>query len=258
MTSQDQVVPIFAPYIARNRRVGNITFDFWITDTVADKWYARDDSNDLPECAWLLSQVREGMTVADCGAHHGFLTVAFSKAVGRKGRVGAWEALPDNAAVIDRNLSLNGCDNVVVRAVALGDQHRRVPLWSHTSNCLIPWKNTAYGNSEVEMVCLDDEIPPDTRIDLIKIDVEGSDLQMIRGARRVLSGKPIIDLELHCSLFANRVATLTEIFAILEPLGYSYSVMARPEDVTHPIGWRLDVGELGRYGNPHVFCLPAS
>jgi hypothetical protein len=87
--------------------------------------------------------------------------------------------------------------------------------------------------------------------------VEGSDLEMIRGARRVLSQRPIIDLELHCCLFENRNEVVAEIFSILEPLAYTYSVLARGDDVVRDAGWKIDPMELAQYENPHVFCLPA-
>ena len=77
----------FTPYIARNRRVGGFTFDIWITDPVAEEWYGGESSHDLPECVWLFSHILAGMKVADCGAHHGFLTIPLSKAVGPTGVV---------------------------------------------------------------------------------------------------------------------------------------------------------------------------
>ena len=246
----------FTPYIARNRRVGGFTFDIWITDPVAEEWYGGESSHDLPECVWLFSHILAGMKVADCGAHHGFLTIPLSKAVGPTGVVGAWEALPRNATVINRNLALNGCKNVFVHALALGDECKLVPFWTHTSNSLIPWQKPEYANDEVQMVRLDDQIPAHVKVDAIKIDVEGSDLQMVRGARRVLSQRPIIDLELHCCLFENRNGVIAEIFSILRPLSYVYSVLARGDDIVREIGWNIDLTELAQYDNPHVFCLP--
>jgi FkbM family methyltransferase len=218
----------FQPYIARDRRIGGFTFDMWITDPVADEWYSSQSVGDLPEFVWLFSHTRSGMKVADCGAHHGFLTVAFSKAVGPNGAVGAWEALPANAAVISKNLVLNGCHNVIVHPFALGDEHRTVRLWTHTSNTLV---SAEYGNNEVQMVRLDDEI---------------------------LSQRPIIDLELHCCLFEDRSAVLAEIFSILEPLSYEYSVLATGGDVIRAKGPNVDLTELAGYDNPNVFCVPVS
>jgi FkbM family methyltransferase len=246
----------FKPYIARNRQTGGFTFDMWITDPVADEWYGGERSHDLPECVWLFSHIRAGMKVVDCGAHHGFLTIPFSKAVGPTGVVEAWEALPANAAVINENLVLNGCHNALVHPYALGDERKMVRLWTYTSNCLIPWQDPDYGNDEVQMVRLDDQIPIHVKVDVVKIDVEGSDLQMMRGARRVLSQKPIIDLELHCFLFENRNDTIAEIFSILEPLSYAYSVLARPDGVVLATEGNINLAELAQHHNPHVFCLP--
>jgi len=90
----------------------------------------------------------------------------------------------------------------------------------------------------------------------VKIDVEGSDLQMMRGARRVLSQRPIIDLELHCSLFENRNDVIAEIFSILEPLNYAYSVLPRPDGAVLATHGNINLTELAQYQNPHVFCLP--
>jgi FkbM family methyltransferase len=246
----------FEPYIVRGQKLGPYTVDLWITEPVAAEWYDGRESFDTPEFVWLLAHLREGMKVADCGAHHGLSTIAFSKAVGPSGIVGAWEAFPPNADVIEKNLALNGCDNVVVRPLALGDENKTVRLWTHTSNSLIPWSEPIYGNTEVQMVRLDDEIPSDIKADLIKLDVEGSELHVLRGAGRVLSARPIIDLELHCHWFEDRNATLAEIFSLLQPLGYVYSVLSRPNETIRAVGWNIDLAELAFYENPHVFCIP--
>ena len=71
----------FKPYIARNRQTGGFTFDMWIADPVAEEWYGGERSHDLPECVWLFWHIRAGMKVVHCGAHHGFLTIPFSKAL---------------------------------------------------------------------------------------------------------------------------------------------------------------------------------
>jgi len=43
--------------------------------------YGGERSHDLPECVWLFWHIRAGMKVVHCGAHHGFLTIPFSKAL---------------------------------------------------------------------------------------------------------------------------------------------------------------------------------
>ncbi len=178
----------FQPYIARNHTMGPYKYDLWITDQVDEAWYG-SECQDLRETTWCLAHIREGMTLADCGAHHGVFTVVFSKAVGPTGRVMAWEALPKNAAVIEKNLMLNQCKNVVVRPFALGDERKRMLLLAGDDGNTALARNDQDADGamiEVESVRLDDEISKDTRVDFIKIDVEGSDLKMMRGAQRVL------------------------------------------------------------------------
>jgi len=250
----------FQPYVVRNRRTGPYTYDLWITDHVAETWYC-GERLEMPEVLWCLAHIREGMTIADCGAHHGCLTVVFSKAVGPAGRVAAWEALPKNAAVIERNLRLNQCTNVIVRPHALGERRERMPLLVSDGGDTVLLRDRPEGDKtaaiEVDCVRLDDEVPRDVRLDFIKIDVEGSDVQAMRGGRRVLSQRPIIDLELHNHLYRDRIATLSEIFGMLAPLEYVYSVLPDPcKDTVHAAGWHLDLAELAAYDNPHVFCLP--
>ena len=199
------------------------------------------------------------MTIADCGAHHGILTVVFSKAVGPTGRVMAWEAVPKNAAVIEKNLVLNQCKNVVVRPFALSDKRKRISLLAGDGNTALAKDDRDVGEAviEVEGVRLDDEISKDTQVDFIKIDVEGSDLKMMRGAQRVLAQRPIIDLEIHNFLYRDRLATLSEMFRMLAPLQYVYSVLPAPHcGNIQAIGWKIDLSELAKWDNPHVFCLP--
>lgn len=61
----------------------------------------------MPERAWVVSKLRPGLTVVDFGAHHDMMSVTFANAVGFAGRVIAYEALIDNAAVAQQNAKLN-------------------------------------------------------------------------------------------------------------------------------------------------------
>jgi FkbM family methyltransferase len=251
-------VGAFQPYILRDIRTGPHTYDLWITDPYAAAWY-NSDCLDLPEIAWCLAHIREGMTIADCGAHHGCLSVVFSKAAGPSGKVMAWEALPKNASVIEKNFALNQCANAVVRPYALGEKHEIVRLQSDQGNAVYRNDNSEMSATEtidIQCVRLDEEISRGINIDFIKIDVEGSELQMMRGSQRILSHRPIIDLEIHNHLFSHRSDTLTEISGMLSPLNYIYSLLPQPRGIMQPMGWDLDLSELAKYDNPHLFCVP--
>lgn len=244
----------FEPYINRGFRVGAHVIDMWITDPVAASWYG-DEAHDIPEVLWCMAHLRPGMRVADCGAHHGYTTVAFAKAVGPSGHVYAWEALPKNAEVVKANAELNGCANVTVRPVAVGAEAGKLRFQVSDGGDTVLTRDRGGEGELVEIDCvrLDDEID---RVDFLKLDVEGADLQAMIGARRVISQRPIIDLEIHNMLFRDRCETLEQMFAILNPLNYAFSILPTPRSAMQFAGWNVDLSELAKHENPHVLCLP--
>src|SRR5579863_8777175 len=68
------------PYLLRDRRVGPYPFDFLVADRTGHEWYGGITEFRTPELDWCLSHIGPGMTVLDCGAHHGLMSIAFSKA----------------------------------------------------------------------------------------------------------------------------------------------------------------------------------
>jgi FkbM family methyltransferase len=249
----------FEPYIARDRCFNDFKFDFHIVNETAKSWYDGSANQWMPEREWCVSRLSEGMTVVDCGAHHGMLSIIFANAVGRSGRVFAYEPLPSNAIVIQQNAVLNHQDNVVVRAVGVGDMNATTTVNLNASNTVIvddsgePASNTG---EPITVVRLDDDLDPATKIDFIKIDVEGHDLQALRGMSRILGQCPAIDLELHNFIFQDKASTLRQIIAILEPLGYDWELLGEIVGRSVSLGNRLPIEQIIAFDNPHLFGLP--
>jgi FkbM family methyltransferase len=248
-------VEAFTPYILRNRKVGPIIYDLWITDPVASQWYGGEDHM-MPERAWCLEHLKPGMVVSDCGAHHGQMMLMFAKAVGPDGHVFAWEALPQNAAVIARNVALNGRHNVTVRPIGLGARHAWLPFMRGNNNAMVNCPDVSADDERLEVVALDEDLPAGQRVDFLKVDVEGADLAMLQGARGVLAQHPILDLELHTFAFEDVGATLGAICDILAPLRYRYSLLPEVWQSPEDVGTLLDPGRLALTSNPHVFAVP--
>jgi FkbM family methyltransferase len=249
----------FRPYVAKDRFFGDFRFDFLIENETGQSWYDGSPNQWMPERAWCVSQLRPGMTVVDCGAHHGMLSVIFANAVGSAGRVIAYEALPGNAAVAQQNAKLNHLSNIAVRPVGIGDAPASVPVLFNASNTVVMQGHEAPAgtNSQViQIVRLDDDLDPAIHVDFIKIDVEGHELSALRGMRRVLAQRPIIDLELHNFIFGAKLSTLRDIFAILDPLQYSWHLLSEIGETPIDIGSRLDVQQLAAFDNPHLFGIP--
>ncbi|MCB1228031.1 MAG: FkbM family methyltransferase, partial [Verrucomicrobiales bacterium] len=150
--------------------------------------------------------LRPGMTVFDVGANCGQTALFFSRQTGPQGKVHAFEPVPQNAAVLRRNMELNHGTNVeVVEAAVAADTQSRAFCFDaghHTMGTLEgamvkleAWQTTL----EVTCVTLDDYVDEGARRpDLIKIDVEGSGLGVIEGAARLLeTHRPMIYFELH-------------------------------------------------------------
>jgi FkbM family methyltransferase len=248
---------VFEPYVAKSRYCGSHVFDFHIADDIGKSWYDGSPNQNMPERQWCLDHVGRGFTVLDCGAHHGMMTVLFSLMTGPTGRVLAWDALPENAEIVRLNAALNGCTNVTVHPRALGARRQIVHYDRNFGNV-----NVLHAGSDrpasgtIEVVALDEDLEIGLHVDFVKLDVEGSELDALKGMATVLVQRPLIDLEIHNFLYPDRVKTLDAIFTILDRQHYSYDVLPEPSDAITRIGPQMDRAWLAQHYNPHVFCTP--
>jgi FkbM family methyltransferase len=144
------------------------------------------------------ASIEPGDHVIDVGAHIGLNTVYMAARVGPSGRVMAIEPAPDNLAVLRRNLVANHLEAVTVRAVAAGRIHEARDFFLRGSvsavNSLFP--DSFYAEvSEVARITvmpLDDLVDDGAAIPrLIKVDVEGAELDVIAGMPRLLTAPDI-------------------------------------------------------------------
>jgi FkbM family methyltransferase len=139
-----------------------------------------------------------GMTALDIGAHHGFYSLLASKKVGRNGRVVAFEPSPRERERLTRHLAWNTCSNVCVEEAALGETEGRADFFIVTSketgcNSLRePKTKHPTRRLQVQVKRLDDYLRTSQieRVDFIKLDVEGAELSVLKGAGEVLENRP--------------------------------------------------------------------
>jgi FkbM family methyltransferase len=131
--------------------------------------------------------VPSGGIFVDVGANTGTYTVRASQVVGREGRVVAIEAHPFTFGFLQRTIAMNGFTNIAALNIAVGDTRQNVCMKYARLN---PGEThvSPDGHTEVMMLPLDDcmaELDV-AAIDYLKIDVEGYELFVLRGARRII------------------------------------------------------------------------
>jgi FkbM family methyltransferase len=131
-----------------------------------------------------------GDTIVDVGANIGYNTVYAAGIVGPAGRVVAIEPAADNVRVLRDNIAANGLGQVVVHAVAAGRTHEDRDLFLRGDmsavNSLFPESvyATVTGVEQVPVAPLDAVVDGD--VELVKIDVEGAELDVLAGMTRLL------------------------------------------------------------------------
>ncbi len=146
------------------------------------------------ELALLRQIIKPGWTVLDVGANIGCLTVPFAQMVGDDGHVIAFEAQPENYELLQSNTVIY--DNIDAQHVAVGASAGRLkapPLRSllHRNYGKVELGGD-FGDA-VEVVPLDTLVE---RASFIKVDVEGMECEVLRGAKQLIERcRPILYLE---------------------------------------------------------------
>lgn len=152
--------------------------------------------------SFFLSWLRPGMTFVDAGAHVGHYTLLASDLVAAGGRVIAFEPHPVLGQVLRRNVERAGCANVTVSSLALGRADGPGDLVLHprdnfgASSLRADSQTGHLPRAPVRVSTLDDflERAGLPTVDVVKLDVEGAELDVIEGAHRTLTANPGIVL----------------------------------------------------------------
>ena len=208
-----------------------------------------DGGFERTELRFVERFLRPGMTVLDIGAHHGLYTLLSSKCVGPKGRVIAFEASPRECHRLTRHLRVNHCANVRVEPCAAGSRHGSADLFIVEGAC--DWGNSlrpplvseSTYTVRVEVRAVDDVLHGlgISRVDFIKLDVEGAELAVLHGAVRLFQGpsRPAVLAEVQDIRTQPWGYRAQAIVHFLADLDYRWFALA-PDCSLHPISNALD------------------
>jgi FkbM family methyltransferase len=150
------------------------------------------------ETAFVSNLLRRDMTVIDVGAHHGLYTLLASKRVGWDGHVIAVEPSPRECARLEKHLRLNRCSNVELVQCAAGEDPGETDLFlvdgfNDWCNSLRPPGIAEPTRTVRVRIRRVDEILSSlktSKVDFVKLDVEGAELSVLYGAMQLLRRTP--------------------------------------------------------------------
>ena len=194
--------------------------------------YATGD-NELPVQAAFEKHLHRGDVLYDVGANVGFFTVIGARLVGGVGSVVAFEPIAANAALVRRNADLNGFGTIDVIEKAVSDRSGTGELviaaysgGSALSTTTPPPDATSV--VAVELITLDEFVdaghPAPT---LVKIDVEGTEIEVLRGMVNVLRrDRPVVIVEIDDSSQQGYDSKLVPSMEFIRSFGYDIEVLA--------------------------------
>lgn len=165
---------------------------------------------------FLLSKLlKPGMRVVDVGANIGYYLLLFEKYIGSEGKVICIEPSVENLPELKKNIEINRFVNVKLFDVAIGmdDGTTGLRVGINSGVVDLPDYGQAGKNQGAYQVPLRklDSLVTD-KIDFLKIDVEGYEGQVLKGAQEILNrDKPIIFLEIHPSIIPEFGFTVGQI-----------------------------------------------
>ncbi|HTB58381.1 MAG TPA: FkbM family methyltransferase [Polyangia bacterium] len=176
---------------------------------------------EISETRLVQAFLQPGMTFLDVGAHIGYYTLIAARLVGDAGHVHSFEPGKEMRAHLEANVARNGLRNVEIHPQALAERTGEVGFYpselasNQGISSIIASGDGRAAPVTVPSFSLDDFAASlgGRRIDFLKMDIEGAELQVIRGGRRLLGEKeaPPMIFEAH---------ELAPVADALRPLGY--------------------------------------
>jgi FkbM family methyltransferase len=201
--------------------------------------YQLDNEADVYE--EIIARLPDGGLFVDVGANVGLHTILAAFHMGQSGKVLAVEPVPANLELLRKNLQLNGlldmCQIFPFALTETGDLSIRMTVEPGLSPAasISPTGRNTENSISVATKTLDDICEAAEKIpDLIKIDVEGAEHEVLKGARRTLALGPDLLIEVHryaLPQFGSSEEALTEYL-----LSFGYRQVRLPKDKASKLG----------------------
>jgi FkbM family methyltransferase len=202
---RDAVVPMFGANLGMWWVIGSANYNNWL---------GRDEKEIQKS---FKKHVKKGYVVYDVGSNVGFYALLASPLVGLKGKVYAFEPVPKIFDRLTKHISINNLKNVEANQLAISDKSGRVAFKEGQDTSTGRMAET--GDMEVDALSLDDFVARRNAPlpDFVKIDVEGHELNVLRGMSKILDSKKDIVIVLEAD------EDRSEVVDFLKGKGYALS-----------------------------------
>ncbi|MFC1667838.1 FkbM family methyltransferase [Chlamydiota bacterium] len=182
----------------------------------------------------VLSLVKPGMTIVDVGADIGYFTLLFAKCAGEGGQVFSFEPIPKAREYLERNIALNGFKNIRIESCALFDSERNIILEQPFNKSRVNPKKKIASSHDIRVITriFDQWVEKRNiaRIDAIKIDVEGAELNVLKGMKKSIQKyHPHFFIEIHPEYIKQFGYKTAEVIAFLNDYKYRIEPVNMPK-----------------------------
>lgn len=170
--------------------------------------------------------IKKGDTIIDVGANIGYYSIMASELIGGSGKILSFEPVSKTFKRLSVNVS--PLSNIKAHQAACGQENGKISIYDFGDSISAgsrisspPEIDIPYTIEEVSMIKLDDFI--DGKVDVVKIDVEGYELNVLKGMQKIIASNPNIKilLEVNKDLLIKATTSPQEIFSYLKSFGLS-------------------------------------
>ena len=179
----------------------------------------------------ILRLIKPGMVVLDIGAHVGYYTLLAARQVGPEGKVYSFEPETDNHALLLRNIEQNGYENIVATKSAVSDSEGDLTLYisglDNGRHSIYQHDYPQQGGVTVKTVTVDAFLQSQgwPEVGLIKVDVEGAEMQVLAGMAKLLKNASELNmiLEFNPPLLTSAGTDPLKLIEELSRMGFKVS-----------------------------------
>lgn len=207
----------------RNSQVNGINYKLDISDYLQHSAYFDLETEPYKV---LFDLVKPGFKILDVGVNYGHTLLEMASRIGDEGRIYGFEPVPFLYKKALHNISLNNFSNITLINKAISSTAGELYFDSVDNTHNSGGTKMSFdsdSNNKVEAITIDDFFESEklTGIDLIKADIEGFEMEMLKGATQTLSKyKPMLFLELNNDFLSQAGSSGADMIKFLSELGY--------------------------------------